>query len=130
MLLWYAALFSKVQSFFGRAKISFCPPDMFGEHEHYAVVVIYYVAALHLLHICNGTPQDLETQLLAFIGGKSFSFFCIPALLELPAPVNVTLSLSHFSYILKWEHESGTPVEVYYNVTAATTRWVSYGCVM
>ncbi|XP_022058131.1 cytokine receptor family member b2 [Acanthochromis polyacanthus] len=46
----------------------------------------------------------------------------LPAMSELPMPVNVTLTPSHFSHILKWEPGPGTPTGAYYLVRITTER--------
>ncbi|XP_073329615.1 uncharacterized protein [Pagrus major] len=49
----------------------------------------------------------------------------LPAMSELPPPVNLTLSSSHFIHLLKWEPGPGTPPGVYYSVTVGTDRGTS-----
>lgn len=46
----------------------------------------------------------------------------LPAMTEVPMPVNVTLTTSHFSHILKWEPGPGTPRGTYYLVQTTTER--------
>ncbi|XP_023154636.1 interferon alpha/beta receptor 2-like [Amphiprion ocellaris] len=46
----------------------------------------------------------------------------LPAMSELPMPVNVTLTTSHFSHILKWEPGPGTTTGAYYLVSITTER--------
>ncbi len=55
-------------------------------------------------------------------------FVYIPAISELPQPVNVTLTSSHFNHMLKWEPGPGTPTGVYYHVNITTETLVSSLC--
>ncbi|KAM9346920.1 cytokine receptor family member b2 [Symphorus nematophorus] len=41
----------------------------------------------------------------------------LPAMSELPPPVNVTMDSNHFIHLLKWEPGPGTPPGVHYRVT-------------
>ncbi|XP_068581272.1 interferon alpha/beta receptor 2-like [Cebidichthys violaceus] len=56
----------------------------------------------------------------------------LPAMSELPQPVNATLDSSHFIHMLKWEPGPGTPTGVHYSVTVTTetgTSWLPVvGC--
>ncbi|XP_038575690.1 uncharacterized protein LOC119903522 [Micropterus salmoides] len=50
----------------------------------------------------------------------------LPAVSELPQPVNLDLTSVHFSHMLKWEPGPGTPPGVYYHVSVNTERGTSY----
>ncbi|XP_058476368.1 interferon alpha/beta receptor 2-like [Solea solea] len=45
---------------------------------------------------------------------------------ELPQPVNLTLTSSHFTHVLKWQPGPGTPSGVYFNVTINTEKGTSW----
>ncbi|XP_040003875.1 cytokine receptor family member b2 isoform X2 [Xiphias gladius] len=50
----------------------------------------------------------------------------LSAMSELPQPVNLTLTSSHFIYMFKWQPGPGTPTGVYYNVTINTDKGTSW----
>ncbi|XP_031725881.1 interferon alpha/beta receptor 2-like [Anarrhichthys ocellatus] len=50
----------------------------------------------------------------------------LPAMSELPRPVNATMDSSHFIHILKWEPGPGTPTGAHYHVTVNTETGTSF----
>lgn len=49
----------------------------------------------------------------------------LPALAQLPRPVNLTVSSHHFHHTLKWAPGPEMPADVHYKVTFITDRCVS-----